>query len=164
MSDFSDILKIALPVILAAGLSWLAASWHGRQKARKVAEDRGDRLEIHKDELTFEILRNARQEVLSTRLEMDDVRFEMRKLRKMETHFFHFQQSLDHLEALLSAEDGDARAAAERAAKAFLNRMRRLNEAKGTIAEEVQRVDSAVEGAIRDIDAMNEAIKKGETP
>lgn len=160
MPDFQQILGVAPWVIITGVGTWAAAVWQGRQKAKKVEEDRGDRLEIHKDELTFEILRNARQEVLSTRLEMDDVRFEMRKLRKMETHFFHFQQSLDHLEALLFAEDSDARALAERAAKAFLNRMRRLNEAKGTIADEVQRVDSAVESAVQDIEELNEMFRK----
>ena len=71
----------------------------------------------------------------------------------MEQHFYHFQQSLDHLEALLFADTPEAQAAAERNARAFLARMRRLNEAKGTIANEAQRATARVKAAGKDIDA-----------
>jgi ABC-type Zn uptake system ZnuABC Zn-binding protein ZnuA len=62
----------------------------------------------------------------------------------MENHFYHFQQSLDHLEALLFSATPEEKANAERNARAFLQRMRRLNEAKGTIANEAQRAASSV--------------------
>jgi hypothetical protein len=104
-----------------------------------------DRLVIHRDELTFQLLQNARLEMASARIEVEDLRDEVRKLRSMENHFYHFQQSLDHLEALLFSDSSEARAAAERNARAFLTRMRRLNEAKGTLANEAQRAASEIQ-------------------
>jgi hypothetical protein len=38
------------------------------------------------------------------------LRDEVKKLRAMENHFYHFQQSLDHLEALLTASTVEERA------------------------------------------------------
>jgi peptidoglycan hydrolase CwlO-like protein len=71
----------------------------------------------------------------------------------MERHFYHFQQALEHLSAVLFAKDEAEKATAERNARAFLTRMTRLQEAKGTIANEVQRMDAGLketEKKIRD--------------
>lgn len=135
-------------IVLTALLSWYSQAWLYRRKraddAATALSGQHERLEIHRDELTFELLQNARLEMSAARVEVEDLRDEVRKLRAMENHFYHFQQSLDHLEALLFADTPEARAAAERNARAFLTRMRRLNEAKGTITNEVQRASSAV--------------------
>lgn len=151
-SEF-PVAPVVVAAIIAAVLSWLAQVWLYRRKRsddRATAQhDADDRLIIHRDELTFELLQNARLEMASARIEVEDLRDEVRKLRAMENHFFYFQQSLDHLEALLFSDSPEARTAAERNARAFLNRMRRLNEAKGTIANEVQRAASKVEIADR---------------
>ncbi|HWW56349.1 MAG TPA: hypothetical protein VN047_05605 [Sphingopyxis sp.] len=65
-------------------------------------------------------------------------------MRAIEQHFYHFEQALEHLEAVLSsADDPDARAVAEKNATAFLQRMRRLQQAKGNIQQEIQVVESA---------------------
>lgn len=149
-----EFLGVAPWVVLSAAVSWGAQAWLFRIKradaqALTTAEN-ADRLEVHRDELTFQLLQNARLEMASARIEVEDLRDEVRKLRSMENHFFYFQQSLDHLEALLFAGTSEDRAAAERNARAFLNRMRRLNEAKGTIANEVQRAASEVEILDRD--------------
>jgi hypothetical protein len=145
----SEFLGVAPWVVLSAALTWAANAWvysAKRTDAKKLAQHQSDdRLIIHRDELTFELLQNARLEMASARIEVEDLRDEVRKLRSMENHFFYFQQSLDHLEALLFSETTEARATAERSARAFLNRMRRLNEAKGTIANEAQRAASSVE-------------------
>jgi hypothetical protein len=145
----SEFLGVAPWVVLSAALTWAANAWvysAKRTDAKKLAQHQSDdRLIIHRDELTFELLQNARLEMASARIEVEDLRDEVRKLRAMENHFFFFQQSLDHLEALLFSETPEARTAAERSARAFLNRMRRLNEAKGTIANEAQRAASSVE-------------------
>ena len=129
--------------VISAVVSWGVQAWIYRTKradaAIAVKIEHGERLEIHRDELTFELLQNARLEMASARIEVEDLRDEVRKLRSMENHFFHFQQSLDHLEALLFSTTPEEKASAERNARAFLNRMRRLNEAKGTITNEVQR-------------------------
>lgn len=142
----SDILGVAPWVAISAVVSWAAQAWLYRtkradEKAVAVVES-ADKLEIHRDELTFQLLQNARLEMASARIEVEDLRDEVRKLRSMENHFFHFQQSLDHLQALLFSDTPEDRAAAERNARAFLARMRRLNEAKGTIANEAQRAQS----------------------
>lgn len=149
----AEILGVAPWAILSAAVSWGTAAWTYREKAKKEKVEHGDRLEVHRDGLTFELLQNARQEMANARVEVEDLRDEVRKLRAMEQHFYHFQQSLDHLEALLFAETTDARSTAERNARAFLTRMRRLNEAKGTIANEAQRAAAKVKAAGKDIDA-----------
>lgn len=135
-------------IILTAVSTWLAQLWlYGKQRqdrnsAAKIEHD--TTLEMHRDELTFQLLQNARLEMASARIEVEDLREEVRKLRSMENHFYYFQQSLDHLEALLFPGSAEERVAAERNARAFLQRMRRLNDAKGTIANETQRAASAV--------------------
>jgi hypothetical protein len=134
--------------VLAALLSWFTKAWFfwtGRASSNTGAKLETDaQLEIHRDELTFQLLQNARLEMASARIEVEDLREEVRKLRSMENHFYYFQQSLDHLEALLFPGSPEERLTAERNARAFLQRMRRLNEAKGTIANETQRAASAV--------------------
>lgn len=134
--------------ILAAVLSWFTKAWFfwtGKASSNTGAKLETDaQLEIHRDELTFELLTNARAEMQAARIEVDDLRDEVRKLRSLENHFYHFEQSLEHLEALLAADNPEARALAERNARAFLNRMRRLQDAKGALANETQRMASGV--------------------
>lgn len=145
----SEFLGVAPWVALSAAVSWGAQAFiyrSRRAEARTTAQNEADdRLIIHRDELTFQLLQNARLEMASARIEVEDLRDEVRKLRSMENHFYHFQQSLDHLEALLFSETDEARSTAERNARAFLTRMRRLNEAKGTLANEVQRAASEIQ-------------------
>jgi alpha-amylase/alpha-mannosidase (GH57 family) len=134
-----DFLGVAPFAILSAAAAWVGQLWLYRERREDKRNEQHERLEIHRDELAFELLKNARQEMSSARVEVEDLRDEVRKLRAMEQHFYHFQQALDHLEALLFPPSLVERESAERAARAFLNRMKRLNEAKGTIANEVQR-------------------------
>lgn len=149
----AEFLGVAPWAILSAAVTWGTAAWTYRDKVKKEKVEQGDRLEVHRDGLTFELLQNARQEMANARVEVEDLRDEVRKLRAMEQHFYHFQQSLDHLEALLFAETTEAQAAAERNARAFLSRMRRLNEAKGTIANEAQRATAKMKFAEQDLKA-----------
>jgi hypothetical protein len=135
----SEVLGVAPWVILAAVVSWFSSLYANRTRLQKKAGDQADRLVVHRDELTLQIIRAGREEISTARIEVEDLREEVRKLRAMETHFYHFQQSLDHLEALLIARTPEEREAAERNARAFVNRMRRLQEAKGTISNEAQR-------------------------
>lgn len=140
----SEFLGVAPWVIIAAVVSWYGSIYANRTKARKEAVEHADRLEVHRDDLTLQIIRTGREELAFARVEVEDLRDEVRKLRSMEHHFYHFQQSLDHLEALLTAETLEARTLAERNAQAFLTRMKRLTEAKGTLANEAQRVASQI--------------------
>lgn len=155
-----EVLGVAPWVIIAAVVSWFASMYANREKAKKAASSQADRLEIHRDELTLAIIRSGREEISLARLEAEDLRDEVKKLRAMETHFYHFQQSLDHLEALLIATTPEERALAEKNARAFLNRMRRLQEAKGTISNEVQRANSEIELLDRD-DKLGKGMKDG---
>lgn len=142
---FFDAIVAPTPwAIVAALASWVAAVYMYRDKKKEKVADQTYSLEIHRDELTFQLLQNARQEMSSARVEVEDLRDEVKKLRSMENHFFHFQQSLDHLEALLFSPTDEEKVAAERNARAFLTRMRRLNEAKGTLANEAQRAASEI--------------------
>jgi hypothetical protein len=145
MSVPSDFLGVAPWVIITAIVSWFGSAIANRAKARKDAVEHADRLEVHRDDLTLQIIRTGREELAFARVEVEDLRDEVRKLRSMENHFYHFQQSLDHLEALLTATNTEERTIAERNARGFLNRMRRLNDAKGTITNEVQRAASEIE-------------------
>lgn len=144
MSLPSEVLGVAPWVIIAAVVSWFASMYAQREKQKKDASEQADRLEIHRDELTLSIIRTGREEITRARIEVADLRDEVTKLRAMEEHFFHFQQSLDHLEALLTAETDEELATARRNAQAFLNRMRRLQRAKGTIANEAQALSSEI--------------------
>lgn len=146
----SEFLGVAPWVIVTAVVSWFASMIASRAKAKKDAVDLGDRLEIHRDDLTLQIIRTGREELQFARIEVEDLRNEVKKLRAMENHFYHFQQSLDHLEALLTASTDEERSIAERNARGFLNRMRRLQAAKGTIANETQRAASEIELLDRD--------------
>lgn len=139
------ILGVAPWVIITAIVAWIASMYTHREKAKKEAIDQADRLEVHRDELTLQIIRTGREEIAAARIEVEDLRDEVKKLRAMENHFYHFQQSLDHLEALLTAATPEEREIAERNAEAFLRRMRRLSEAKGTLANEAQRVASEIQ-------------------
>jgi hypothetical protein len=140
----SEVFGVAPWVIIAAVVSWFGSALKHREKKKQETIEHADRLEVHRDELTLAIIRTGREELAVARIEVDDLRDEVKKLRAMENHFFHFQQSLDHLEALLTATTPEERATAERNARAFLTRMRRLQEAKGTILNETQRVASEV--------------------
>ena len=144
-----EILGVAPWVVITAILSWFGSMYVNRttqlDKRAETQAEHDERMTVHRDELTFQLLQNARLEMASARIEVEDLRDEVRKLRSMENHFFHFQQSLDHLEALLFSQTEDEKLAAERNARAFLNRMRRLSEAKGTIANETQRAASEVQ-------------------
>lgn len=140
----SEVLGVAPWVIFTGIASWFVSMYANRAKAKKDAVQHADRLEVHRDELTFQLIASAKQEMSAARVEVDDLREEVKKLRAMENHFYHFQQSLEHLEALLTADTPEARAQAERNARAFLNRMRRLNAARGTITNEAQRMTSEI--------------------
>lgn len=150
MSDFLDVAPWA---IVTAIVTWIGQAFIYRKDWRKMELDHKANVEASRDDLAIELLSSARAEVVSARSEMEALRDEMKALRSMEQHFYHFQQAIDHLSAVLFAKDESEKATAERNARAFLARMTRLQEAKGTIANEVQRMDAGLketEKKIRD--------------
>lgn len=138
----TDLLGVAPFVAVSGAASWFAQGFLHRARKKKEESDRDDRLEIHRDELTFQLLREAREEATIARAEMRSVHEDNRRLRALEQHFFYFEQSLDHLDAILSAKTLEERGIAERNAIAFLNRMRRLKDARGALINEIQRSQS----------------------
>jgi succinylglutamate desuccinylase len=95
-------------------------------------------VETHRDGLTIQLLKAAQSECEALRLELE------RRGPISEEHVRHFQTALDHIEAMLLAENVGEKKTAERAALAFLNRMRRLADVRGTLMNEAQRISSAV--------------------
>lgn len=152
-----EILGVAPWVIITALVTWLTNTWLHRDKRFQEKINSHVQVEISRDDLTLEILRTAREEVNSAKLDIGDMRDEIRKLRLMEQHFYHFHQSLEHLEALLFSETSKDLMIAKRNAKAFLTRMRKLNQVKNTIANEVQRAASQVDLSA---DEIAQAIKE----
>ena len=149
----SDFLDVAPWAIITAIATWVGQAFLYRKDWKKMELDHSEKVGTSRDDLTIELLSSARAEVVSARSEMESLRDEMKALRSMEQHFYHFQQAIDHLSAVLCAKDDTERTTAERNARAFLTRMTHLQEAKGTIANEVQRMDAGLrvtEKAIRD--------------
>jgi hypothetical protein len=91
--------------------------WTGRREDRRTQRDTDLKIEEHRDSLTFDLLKAAREE-------MTALRAEAASLRPLALHVAHLEEALDHLYALLHAEGELERGAAARRAKAFLKRMR----------------------------------------
>lgn len=143
--DLSSILPSAALGGLAAWLGQAAIAWiKSRGDQASSAKSTEARMEEHRDNLTFELLQEARTHLSMVKTEVVELRREVKVLRELEKHFFYFEQSLDHLETILSAPTPEERHTAERNARAFLTRMRRLNEARGTLRNEIQRAASEV--------------------
>lgn len=135
MIDFLSVVPFA---VVSSAVTWATQAWAYRDKRKAAHADQSDKLEIHRDQFTLELLQNARTEITLVRTEINSLREEQGTLRKLEQHVYHFQESLEHLELLLLAETTEALTQAKRNATAFLKRMRRLQDAKGTILNEVQ--------------------------
>ncbi len=136
-----------LATVVPAGLALFGSGWagqavlawmknRGEQAARK--EDSNVKLTEHSSKLMFEVLEAARVDVQLARAEAKAARTENASLRSMEGRFAHFEEALDHIKMLIAAEGAEEVRAARRRATAFLNRMRRLADARGTILNELQ--------------------------
>ena len=112
-------------------MEWVKA---GPQR-RQVELDSAAQVEKQRDDLTFELLKQAHEEVQAARQEVAE-------LRPLQARLAHFEEALDHLHALLSSETDAEKQAAERRARAFLRRMRG-DEAKGELRNNLQTEISA---------------------
>lgn len=122
-----DLLTGAPLVIASSVLGWLGNAWLQRSKGRSEADlarlDNVMKLEQHRDGLTFELLTAARAELKELRIQVAD-------LRSLEGAGYHLHQALEHIDvmlehvALLRSPDDESRSEAERAAVAFLARIR----------------------------------------
>lgn len=132
-----------LTAIGGAAATWGWQAYLHRDARQERRQAQAAEVDKHRDDLTLQLLRAAKDEVAEARQETKEAREEINALRAIEEHFYHFEQALNHLEAVLTAVDAAARDVAERNATAFLARMRRLQQAKGNIQQEVQVIESA---------------------
>lgn len=147
-------LLIAVPfAVVSSIVTWVAQAYVYRDKHKLQVAGQSDKLEIHRDEFTLELLKSARSEITMVRGEINELREERSTLFKLEQHVYYFQESLDHLERLLFADTPEDLQQARRNAGAFLRRMKRLQEAKGTILNEVQLRESQEHLGVPPIDA-----------
>jgi hypothetical protein len=120
--------------LVNAMVQWMRS----RDSRHSVDRSTDVKLEEHRDSLTFQLLEAARVEVA-------ELRVEVQRLRPLEHHLLHFDEALRHLEELLMA-DGEAELGiAKRNARAFLNRVKRMREATGTLRNELQRLQSRID-------------------
>lgn len=141
--DAQHILGVAPWAIATFAATWAWQIYVHRDARQERREIKAAEVEEHRDDLTLKLIKAAHDEAQQARNEVEAVRQENKALRAIEEHFYHFEQALNHLEAVLTASDNSERAMAEKNATAFLARMRRLQEAKGNIQQEIQVVESA---------------------
>ncbi len=94
-------------------------TWFGNAALRWLRDRRSSEVRIaqHRDGLTFDLLRAAREE-------MSELRAEVTDLRGLTAKAAHIEEALDHIHALLHADGVAEMKAAARRAAAFLKRMR----------------------------------------
>lgn len=137
MTDLATLVPAGIAIFSSGWAGQAALAWiKGRGDAAAVRLSTETDLEKHRDGLTFQVVALARSEIAL-------LKQEIATLRPMEAHLYHLEQALEHLDALLAATPDD-RPQIERAARAFVNRMRRSADAAGTMKNEVQRVASTI--------------------
>ena len=99
------------------------------------------------DDLTIELIASAKKDIA-------DLRAEIAVLKPLERQLLHFEEAISHLEALVTAKEPGEVALAQAAARSFLYRIDRTQQALGDIRQSVQVLQS--EDAI----ARKEAAKR----
>lgn len=143
LMDAHQLFGVAPWIVIGGIGTWLIQLYVHRDVRREKRLAKAEQVERQRDDLTLQLIKTVSEEAAQMRSEIEEVRQENKALRALEEHFYHFEQALNHLEAMLTATDADTRAVAERNASAFLTRMRRLQQAKGNIQNEIQVVESA---------------------
>lgn len=137
----ADVVTLGAVAAIGGVATWLGSvlvqSLRSRDRRYEIGREADLKLEEHRDGLTFQLLEAARVELTSLRNEVS-------RLRPMEAHLIQFEEALHHIELMLFPGD-TSRADVERHARAFLNRVRRVQTATGTMLNEAQRLDSTVE-------------------
>lgn len=146
----SEVSSLVAAAMSGGGLSYaasVAVAWFRSRSERQDKSNETDlKIEQHRDQLVIDLLTSARAESAQLRLDVQHARAESDTLRLLQNRAAHFDQALEHLEILLRSRAGgkpEEIHAAEVMAQAFVNRMKRIADARGTIANEVQREVSA---------------------
>lgn len=125
--------------------------WQRHVHSEGVAEKkqaREERLVDHANSLAIELLKIAKSEAASLRQQISDLQ---RGDATLAARAQHFEEALQHVEALLNPSGGD-REAVEHSARLFLGRMVVFRQIKGTVAnlEQAHRATpEQIERAIR---------------
>lgn len=130
-----DFLALVAAASAGGGFTWVGQTATGYFKSRNDRVDAQTTNDFammqHRDKLTFELLHAAREEVMAARVETVE-------LRSLQLRLIHFEEALNHIDALLKADDEESRAMVERSAMQFLTRMKRYQEAAGAMRNEAQ--------------------------
>ena len=111
-----------LPVVIITSLLTLVGNalvgwFKQRVDLRKINSDVEIRIEEHRDNLTFQLLKAAKDEVAAARAEVA-------LFRPLARHLAHFEEAINHIERLVAATDEREIGVARDAALKFLGRMR----------------------------------------
>lgn len=115
-----------------AGIAWIS----GRGATQKAKIDGDVLMKKHTDDLMFQMLSAAQGQVAALNARVNE-------LQPLVAEVAHLSEALDHIAALLASDTSEEKRAAERRAQAFLNRMRRLGDARGALLNEAQIKASA---------------------
>ena len=134
MAELGTILSLVGATGLGGLSTWLGqtglAYFKHRAHAQQVKGEQTLTLQQHHDKLTFELLRAAREEVAAARVEAQE-------LKALQLRLIHFDEAMEHIEALLRATDPAEQAIVNRRAQQFLIRMKRFSDAAGALRNEV---------------------------
>jgi len=134
-----DLVTVLIAAAGGGGGTWLTQSTVAWFKGRAERAAHQDNIEVtreqHQDSFLIELIATARQELVAARIEAAE-------MRSLQLRLTHFEEALDHIQALIDAIDVAERLAAERRARQFLVRMKRLADAKGAVINEIQVQES----------------------
>ncbi len=115
--DIATTIPVALLAAGATQLGNVLAGWLKQRAAiRKVDGDVGIRIEEHRDNLTFQLLKAAKDEVAAARAEVA-------MFRPLARHLAHFEEAIILIERLVASVEEKELVAARDAALKFLGRM-----------------------------------------
>lgn len=127
-----DIATLMIAAAGGGGTTMAAQAIGGWFKVRAHTEDLRSSREQHNDKLAIELMTAAREEVAAARVEAAE-------MRSLQLRLTHFEEAIDHIQALYDNGDDPA---VRRRAQQFLTRMRRISDARGAVVNEVQIIQS----------------------
>ncbi len=157
MVDTATLAGYAGAAVTSGALTWIGNAvlqrWMKKDEAASKQLDANVQIAHHRDQFVIELLATARTEAAAARQEATAAYDQVARFREIEIRLGHFDEALDHISRLLAAEGTEERKAATRMAKAFMTRMHRLQEARGTMANEAQieRSKAALPNEIDDL-------------
>jgi hypothetical protein len=116
-----DLVPLATAAASGGGVTLLgqwASDWiKSRQTSSQHEMSLDAQLEQHRDNITFDLLKAAKEEITS-------LREEVIQLRPLSPRVAHLEEALEHIDSMLNASNDIERELAGKRAEAFLKRMR----------------------------------------